>query len=220
METHHPPPAHLWRRGGGHLGEYFPHGGCDGSRAGLDYQPGCEQRVHDHGNPVDQHSVQFDSKENLNTSHPATLSIVLAAAGPPVRPAPMDTRCSTARPAGGGHRRQRDFYLLKPSMCLYGPKAAGPGHAMLFIDRPAGASPHIESGSGSCSGAVNTPIRCPTLGVVFSTPYATTPSCMIGLYRANFSVSAGHVDISTNSLSQYGFEGALQVSTHRAGWSR
>ena len=163
--------------------------------------------------PLTSASVQFDSKENQNTSHPATLSIVLAAAGPAGAPgANGHSLLNGSAPPAAGAGADGDFYLLKPSMCLYGPKAAGtwPTPCSSLIG-PAGASTHIESGSGSCTGATNTQVRCPTHGVVFSTRYATTPVCMIGLSRANFSLPEGHVDISINSLFENGFEGALQV---------
>ena len=170
--------------------------------------------------PSTSTSVQFDSKENLNTSHPATLSIVLAAAGPAGAPGANGHSLlngSTQPAADTG--ADGDFYLQKPSMCLYGPKAAGtwPTPCSSLIG-PAGPSPHIEYGYGSCTGATNTSVRCPTLGAVFSTPYATAPSCVFGLTRANFSILEAHVELFMTQLYEWTFEGTLKVLDSPGGY--
>ena len=74
-------------------------------------------------------SVQFDSKENLNTSHPATLIIVLANIGPAGPPGAAgrngNTIWSGATAPVAATGTDGDFYLLTTTSCLYGPKAAG-----------------------------------------------------------------------------------------------
>ena len=170
--------------------------------------------------PLTSASVQFDSKENQNTSHPATLSIVLAAAGPAGAPgANGHSLLNGSAPPAADTGADGDFYLLKPSMCLYGPKAAGtwPTPCSSLIG-PAGPSPHIETGYGSCTGATNTSVRCPTLGVVFSTPYATAPSCVFGLSRANFSILEAHVELFMTQLYEWTFEGTLKVLDSPGGY--
>ncbi|SPE22742.1 exported hypothetical protein [Candidatus Sulfopaludibacter sp. SbA3] len=74
-------------------------------------------------------SVQFDSKENVNTSHSATLTIVLANLGPAGPPGAAGGNGNTIWSGGAAPvaatGTDGDFYLLTTTSCLYGPKAAG-----------------------------------------------------------------------------------------------
>jgi len=163
-------------------------------------------------------SVQFDSKENTNTSHPATLSIVLATAGPAGAPGANGHSVlnGTAAPAAG-IGADGDFYLQMPSMCMYGPKAAGtwPTPCASLVG-PAGAlSTHIEFGTGGCTGVGTTippyPGECggPT-AVGFTTPFPSPPQCTMGLTLNQFlggQVLSLGFDIS--SVSSTGFTWAL-----------